>query len=84
MVQRFLEVTRLVPHQFRLDLLQAIWEGVAEELRDLQVAGDQEWAEEGGPHLHTAIQKLMEGLWIHAENLSNNTNMEVEVEGREP
>ena len=84
MVQRFLEVTRLVPHQFRLDLLQAIWEGVAEELRDLQVAGDQEWAEEGAPHLHTAIQKLMEGLWIHAENLSNNTNMEVEVEGREP
>ena len=82
MVQRFLEVTRLVPHQFRLDLLQAIWEGVAEELRDLQVAGDQEWAEEGGPHLHTAIQQLMEGLWIHAENLSNNTNME--VEGREP
>ena len=81
MVQRFLEVTQLVPHQSRQDLVQAIWEGVAEELRDLQVAGDTEWAEEGAPHLHTAIQRLMQGLWVHAENLTN-TNME--VEWREP
>ena len=81
MVKRFLEVIQLVPHQFRQDLIKAIWEGVAEELRDLQAAGDQEWAEEGAPHLHTAIQKLMEGLWVHAENLSSN---KMEVEGREP
>ena len=83
MVQRFLEVAQLVSHQSRLSLVEAIWEGVAEELRDLQVAGDQEWAEEGAPHLHTAIQKLMEGLWIHAENLTNNTT-NMELEGREP
>ena len=81
MVQRVLEVIQLVPHQSRLDLIQAIWEGVAEELRDLQVAGDQEWAEEGAPHLHSAISKLMEGLLRHAGNLTNNN---MEVEGREP
>lgn len=81
MVQRFLEVTQLVPFESRQDLVQAIWEGVAEELRDLQMAGDVEWAEEGAPHLHTAIHRMMQGLWIQAESLTN-TNME--VEGREP
>ena len=75
---------QLVPHQFRLHLIKAIWEGVAEELRDLQVAGNQEWAEEGAPHLHSAIRKLMEGLWHHVENLTTTFNNNMEVDGREP
>ena len=76
-----MEVTELVPDPERQNLVQAIWEGVAEELRDLQGAGDQEWAQEGAPHLHNAVHKLMEGLWLCSVD-TDNTNME--VEGREP
>ena len=35
--------TTLVSHQIRLDQLDIIWEGMAEELGDLQVFGVQEW-----------------------------------------
>ena len=80
-VQRLVEVTELVPHPARQNLVQAIWEGVAEELRDLQGAGDQEWAQEGAPHLLNAIHRLMEGLWLRSLDVTN-TNME--VDGREP
>ena len=83
MVQRFLEVTRQVTHQARLNLVEAIWEGAAEELRDLQVSGDQEWAQEGAPHLHTAITNLLQGLWLRSEEALTSTNT-MEVEGREP
>ena len=72
-------MTQLVPHPARQDLVQAIWDGVAEELRDLQVAGNQEWAQESAPHLHTAVHRLMEGLWLRSVDLAS-TNME----GREP
>ena len=83
MVQRFLEVTGHVSHQARLNLVEAIWEGAAEELRDLQVSGDQEWAQEGAPHLHTAITNLLQGLWLRSEEALTSTNT-MEVEGREP
>ena len=83
MVQRFLEVTRQVSHQARLNLVEAIWEGAAEELRDLQVSGDQEWAQEGAPHLHTAITNLLQGLWLRSEEVRTIANT-MEVEGREP
>lgn len=81
-VQRFVEVTQLVSHQFRLNMVEAVWEGLAEELRDLQISGDQEWAQEGAPHLHTAITSLMQGLWLRSEAFAITNTME--EEGREP
>ena len=79
-----MEVTELVPHPARQNLVQAIWKNIANELRDLQQDGAHQWAQEAIQHLHTAIHRLMEGLWLRSLDLTNtNTNMEMEMDGGE-
>ena len=64
MFQRYLEVIDWVPANLKGPLIQAVWSGLSEEVRDLRDSSDQEWAQEGATHLYSAIQQLLHQLLV--------------------
>ena len=64
MFQRYLEVIDWVPGNLKRPLIQAVWSGLSEEVRDLRDSSDQEWAQEGATHLYSAIQLLLHHLLV--------------------
>ena len=75
MVKRYLEVVQGVPQRQRAELIQAVWERLGEELRDLRAAGSEEWAEEGADHLYTSLQLLLTSLLLAAQPVERDREL---------
>ena len=67
MVNRYLAVVQGVPHHQRAELIQAVWERLGEELRDLRAAGGEEWAVESAGYLYSSLELLLTSLLLAAQ-----------------
>ena len=75
---RFDEALTWVPVERREDLVKAVWKGFSTEVGDLRMAAGQgeDWAQEGGKYLYSAIQKM--GELMMKKDLCYNQSRDVE------